>query len=346
MKTIKLLCVAGAAVLALNGCGGGGGDPGTTFQSGDNDGDGLSDVSTTKATQKSVSFAAEDYQLDWSSNGITTSVTILVADTAGNPLPAGSKIQFSTSGGQIEKTCTTGTGDAGASGCSVTFTTANPRPSNGLVSIVAWLVGEEAYKDLNGNGKYDSGEPFYESGTLFRDDNGSGDYTPGVDELVVGTTNAEKRVGVGTSACREDDDAAPTEVPMSVPNTCDGVWGKTLVRAVSYFAISDPRRLGIAQATDEDDDPVPGKVTVFTLAPDGQSRVAAVTGTTLSVVSTLPAGCVASFQPDNTVSSTAVLPTEHEIVLTGTCSSVTSVSVRATTGSRTAQVDNVPMPPP
>jgi hypothetical protein len=32
------------------------------------------------------------------------------------------------------------------------------------------MQGEEAYKDLNGNGKYDLGEPFIDSGRIFRDD--------------------------------------------------------------------------------------------------------------------------------------------------------------------------------
>lgn len=329
----RAAALAMSCAAVLSACGGGG-DSGTPpWSDGSNSGSGnggVSGVSSEKATQRSVSFSAEKYNLDWSFDGTKAAVTIRVADTAGNPLPKGTKVQFSVSGGQIVKTCTTGSdGEAGATGCSVDFSTSNPRPSNGIVSVIAWLVGEESYKDLNGNGKYDNGEPFYESGTLFRDDDGDGAYTPGVDELVVGTTLEEGRVGVGTSACRQDAAAKPTEVPLSVPGTCDGVWGKTLVRAQSYFAVSDPRRLGAEQATDDNGDPIAATVLVYTLATDGVSKVAPVSGTAVTVDSP-PAGCSATVSP-TTVSETTTGPSEHVITATGTCGS--SLSVKATSGA-------------
>ncbi|RZI84022.1 MAG: hypothetical protein EOP38_10625 [Rubrivivax sp.] len=58
MKTIKLLCVAGAAVLALNGCGGGGGDPGTGFGDGSGSGDGNGGSGSTG--EPSISVALVD----------------------------------------------------------------------------------------------------------------------------------------------------------------------------------------------------------------------------------------------------------------------------------------------
>jgi hypothetical protein len=333
-----LLCVAGAAVLALNGCGGGGGDPGTTFQSGDGP-DGVSDVSSAKATQRSVSFSAETYNLDWGFDGATSSVTMRVADTAGNPVPAGTKIQFSVSGGVIDKTCTVGSGDAGASGCSVVFSTQNARPTTGLVSVVAWLVGEESYQDLNGNGKYDAGEPFYESGRLYRDDNNSKSYDSG-DALVVDNALAEGKIGVGTSACRTDSAAAPTEIPLSIPNTCDGVWGKTLVRAQAFFAVSVPERLRVSNVLDGVT-PQSKTVSVYTLADDDESRVAPLAGTTLTAVG-LPSGCTAQFSPA-TVPSTRVRASIHTFTLNGTtCPTTGNVLIRATSGAFNAEA-NIPV---
>lgn len=323
-----------AVVLAFGVAGCGGGSEDETNGSGSNtDNGGVSNVSSEKATQKSISFSAESYNLDWSADGTTAAVTVRVSDTAGNPLPTGTKIQFSASGGQIEKTCSTGSGTAGATGCSVNFYTQNPRPADGIVSIVAWMVGEESYKDLNGNGKYDAGEPFYESGTLFRDDDMSQGYTASVDELVVGTSIEERKIGVGTSACRQDTAAAPTEIPLSVPNTCDGVWGKTLIRAQAYFAVSDPRRLGVEQAEDVGGSALPNVVSVFSYSPSGNAKVAAPSGTVLTVEG-LASGCTANFTPNATVDAVSYLPTQHTIVLTGgSCPTSGSVQVKATSGS-------------
>ncbi len=54
--------------------------------------------------------------------------------------------------------------------------TYNPR--DGLVTIVAAFKGEEEFDDINGNGKYDSGEPFLDQGEPFVDENDN-DYCDG-----------------------------------------------------------------------------------------------------------------------------------------------------------------------
>ena len=84
--------------------------------------------------------------------------------------------------------------------CSVNFATQNQRPLNGYVAILAWLEGYEAYIDRNGNGKYAAGEPFYDTGRLFRDDDHDGPYTRNVDELNLGSTGVSSP-GLGTSVC-------------------------------------------------------------------------------------------------------------------------------------------------
>jgi hypothetical protein len=255
-----------------------------------------------------MSISAETYNLDWSFDGNRTNVNVFAADTAGNPIADGTVIQFSTEGGQIVTSCkTTGinSGTSIISGCEVEFNTQDFRPIDGYVRIIAWMEGEEAYKDLNANGKYDAGEPFHDTGQIFRDDDDDGAYSATFDELVIGATLAGAP-GIGTSAC-----AAPSqsvninETPLSVAGTCDGVWGKTLIRRTIRLPVSDPRALGIA--------PIVGGVTVFTQLPPpfAGTRTAAPSGTTVSVPNP-PAGCTITISP-STVGKTEVEPTVHVI---------------------------------
>jgi hypothetical protein len=51
-------------------------------------------------------------------------------------------------------------------------------PRDGLVTLIAIVDGEEDFQDLNGNGKYDSGEPFYDSAEPFVDINDNDQWDP------------------------------------------------------------------------------------------------------------------------------------------------------------------------
>lgn len=301
-----------------------------------------------------MSISAETYALDWSIDGKESKVTIRITDTAGNPVPEGTKVQFSASGGQIQTSCAlTGVanGSPTISSCSVTFATQNPRPANGYVAVQAWLEGNEAYLDLNGNGQYDAGEPFYDTGRLYRDDDVDGAFTSGVDELDLGGTASSSTLGIGTSSCGVNVGSSgltPAQVlsrlafsginlPSSVDNTCDGVWGKTLVRARTYFAVSDPRDLRLtdpdaAALSDVYGSQVPGRgelvVGFVQLSSGGLSSAPA--GTTLSVVSA-PTGCTMTVSP-STVASTQIAPSLHTLqaATPASCPAGSTVVVKAT----------------
>ena len=271
-------------------------------------GGGISTVSNGVASQRFMSISVEKYNLNWAIDGDTTTVQVYVADTAGNPVPNGSVVQFSTEGGQIVTSCqTTGTqnGTAVISGCNVTFNTQDFRPIDGFARIIAWMVGEEAYKDMNANGQYDTGEPFVDTGRIFRDDDDSGNYSATFDELSIGAT-LSGAPGIGASAC-----APPTEpvnineVPLSVDNTCDGVWGTTLIRRTVVLPISDPRDLRIEGSG--------GGVIVYTAggAYPSPFRKAAPAGTTVTA-SNPPAGCTVTVSPTE-VSVVSVYETVHRI---------------------------------
>lgn len=328
------------AVLALvAACGGGGGDAGDSpFGSGGSGsgssgdggssgtggggsapGGGISDVSTNLPSQKSISISAEKYALDWSVDGDTTTITVRVTDTAGNPVPEGSVVQFFTEGGQIQTSCRLTGATSGASNisaCSVTFATQNRRPSDSYVSVLAWLEGEEAYVDLNGSGRYDAGEPFWDAGRLFRDDNENATYDSGIDELNLGSS-ASGALGIGTSTCVQpgstyDSYLNSNSVPLSVPDTCDGVWGRSIIRTRTILPVSDPRVMGLEDAS------TAGAARVRLFAQYGTRRTAAPAGTALSVQG-VPSGCTISVSPAQ-VSDGDIVPTEHRLSGAGTCS--------------------------
>jgi hypothetical protein len=57
------------------------------------------------------------------------------------------------------------------------FCTDNPR--DGLVTIIAVTTGEEEFEDRNGNGQYDSGEPYWDLGEPYIDANDNNEWDPG-----------------------------------------------------------------------------------------------------------------------------------------------------------------------
>jgi len=123
-------------------------------------------VSTGVPAQDGFSVAIETLNPEaWNIDGVTDKVTARLSDHFHNPVPDGTAVYFTTSGGSIQPSCTT---VAGA--CTVTWTSQAPRPANGRARILAYAVGEEAFLDLNGNGLADAGE-FADTSEAFRDDN-------------------------------------------------------------------------------------------------------------------------------------------------------------------------------
>lgn len=126
-------------------------------------------VSTGLPSQDSFSLSAEAiYTEALTVDGVTDTVTARLSDHFHNPVPDGTAVYFTTSGGSIEPSCTTVKG-----ACSVTWTSQAPRPANGRAVILAYAIGEEAFVDLNGNGVADTGE-FNDTTGAFRDDNENG----------------------------------------------------------------------------------------------------------------------------------------------------------------------------
>jgi hypothetical protein len=176
-------------------------------------------------------------------DGSTTTVTMSLADRQGNPVPDGTAVNFVTEGGvMIPPTCVTGA-VPGDSQCSVNIRTQNPRPSNGLVSILAYAAGEEDFVDVNFNNVFDCGESYTDLVTAYRDDTAIGLQATnpawGVPNAFV---TGEFTVPRSSSASTCATGAAPS------PNAGDGVWGAADVRgqvlvvfSTDDFEISNPQ---------------------------------------------------------------------------------------------------------
>ena len=151
-------------------------------------------------------------------DGSTTTITMSLADRQGNPVPDGTAVNFVTEGGvMIPPTCVTGA-VPGDSQCTVNIRSQNPRPSDGLVSILAYAAGEENFVDANFNNVFDCGESFTDIGTAYRDDTAT---MSGVfNAFVTGEFSVPR--SASPSSCATG--TAPS------PSIGDGVWGAADVR--------------------------------------------------------------------------------------------------------------------
>lgn len=200
-------------------------------------------VASGRPTQRSLSLALGKLSIEgFDIDGETTTVTLAMADRQGNPVPPGTQVNFvAESGVLLPAVCfvppvTPATESSPAiptSSCTVNFKSAGTRTANGRVSILAYVVGEEDFVDINGNNVYDFGIDTFtglDLGRAFRDDNSqsisgaNGSYDAGEFQVP----------RLGTSAC-----AAGTGCPG------DGVWGTadvrqqaTLVLATSFANIT------------------------------------------------------------------------------------------------------------
>ena len=123
----------------------------------------------------------EGFDLD----GTVTQITIRAADHFNNPVPDGTAVAFTTEGGQIESQCLIAGG-----ACSVNWTSSNPRPANGRVTILASMIGEESFTDTNGNGVLDADDTFQDVPEAFRDDTENFEFDQGTEEFLDFNVNA------------------------------------------------------------------------------------------------------------------------------------------------------------
>jgi hypothetical protein len=271
-------------------------------------------------TQARFSLSIETFNIEgWNRDGQQTGVTIRAADRVGNPVPDGTRVNFRTSGAAIQPSCSTVGGV-----CSVQFTSQANRPAGGRVRVLAYASGLESFTDLNGNNRYDAGEPFEDLGDAFVDANFNNTWDSGED-FIPFNPNA-------TSACTN---VLGTPPPPMRPNTCDGVWGAAQVRAQGVVTLSSSS---------------PGSVTYSPASPlrIASAALATCTGSfdiLLADVNNNPmpagtkivataTGVAATVANDSVVNTAATGPTTHRVQVSATsCTGglVGTVSLKVTT---------------
>ncbi|WDE06236.1 Ig-like protein, group 1 [Thalassomonas viridans] len=128
-------------------------------------------------------------------NGVTSTVSVWLADNFNNPVPDGTTVTFTAEGGHIPGSCNTSNGS-----CSVEWVSANDRVDDHRVTIVATALGHETFYETNGNNTFDDddGSAITDSGVdsgfgshgseasgfidmseAWRDDNENGQYDAG-----------------------------------------------------------------------------------------------------------------------------------------------------------------------
>lgn len=143
-------------------------------------------ISTGIPSQDGFSLAIQTLNVEaYHIVGVADKVTVRMSDHFHNPVPDGTAVYFTTNGGSIEPVCYTSQG-----ACSVTWTSQTPYPAGfynpisgnttnkGRATILAYAIGEEAFKDLNGNGVADPGE-FTDDSGAYLDENENGQYDAG-----------------------------------------------------------------------------------------------------------------------------------------------------------------------
>jgi len=219
---------ASALAMSLAGCGGGG-DAGKRLL-------GQEEGIVRYPSQLNFSFSQTTINIEADNIDATPNAyTILAADRNGNPASAGTLIYLIAEGGQVEGTKTVQLNNDLAS-ATFKFLSANPRPADGRITITAYALGEESFEDLNGNNRYDFGEPFQDLGNVFKDRLFDGLYVADSDEFLSSNLSS-------SAACVPPPNtrlALGYTIP-SMPNTCDGVWsgaGKVYVRRAVETVLS------------------------------------------------------------------------------------------------------------
>lgn len=168
-------------------------------------------------------------------DGTPNFYTIIAADRNGNPVPAGTSINFVTEGSQVEAIRQTQLVN-GIARTTARLESSEPRPLDGRITITAYALGEESFIDLNGNNVKDPNEPFQDLGNIFKDRLYDGPFDPTADEFIpLAINNSSTCAAVADVLLRLD-----ASIP-SMPGTCDGTWsgaGRVYVRRAIETVLS------------------------------------------------------------------------------------------------------------
>ncbi len=170
-------------------------------------------------------------------DGTLNTYSIIASDRMGNPVPDGTAINFVTEAGQVLSNVFTVKDGNGIARATANFASAEPRPSDGRVTVLAYALGEESFIDKNGDNVYtDSAdaaikEQFQDLGSVFLDRQYNNFYNS-TDQFIKqndtgGAESCNPAVALtepATSLFRL------TSYTPSMPNTASGCQGRAYVR--------------------------------------------------------------------------------------------------------------------
>lgn len=189
-------------------------------------------------TQTAFSLSQKTRNIEgFNIDGTPNTYTLIASDRMGNPVPAGTSINFVSEGGQV-----VGVGQIaltnGLASTTVGFQSASPRPANGRITVVAYALGEESFADANGNNVYDSAEDFQDLGDVFISRTFSRTFDEANDQRIPQTLSAAANCVNASSSLLVPDRSVPTAPNYAGANRCDGVWGQAFVRRATETVLS------------------------------------------------------------------------------------------------------------
>ncbi|MET0382830.1 MAG: Ig-like domain-containing protein [Burkholderiaceae bacterium] len=209
-------------------------------------------VVTGLPSQLNFSLSQATFNIEGASHdGVANTYTIIASDRSGNPVADGTSVILWAEGGSIQGTTTTTTVN-GTSVAHAQFVTAEPRPADGRVTVLAYAIGEESFVDTTGTNVYvptptNGPTNFQDLGDVVKSKLYDGHYDAVNDEVV---SLSGSGASVSTNACVDNSNTyAQFALDRSIPNkpaTCDAVWSsKTYVRrdVETVFSSSTPHAL-------------------------------------------------------------------------------------------------------
>ncbi|MGM9488793.1 hypothetical protein ACS5PM_15680 [Ideonella sp. YS5] len=184
-------------------------------------------------SQATINIEGMDY------DGTVNNYTIYASDRLGNPVPAGTSINFVTEGGQIESTKQISITD-GIGSATVNFRSSSPRPADGRVTVLAYALGEESFLDVNGDNIFTTGsETFQDLGDVFLSRSFSQTYDPVLDQFIsLGITGSKACAAVDPVKDPSGLLTLDATIPSVAGTTCDGAWGRAYVRRATETVFS------------------------------------------------------------------------------------------------------------
>jgi hypothetical protein len=201
-------------------------------------------------SQQNFSLAQGTHNIEgYERDGVPNTYTVIASDRLGNPVPAGTAINFIAEGGQVQAIRQTTTAN-GLAQAVANFQTSSPRPADGRVTVLAYALGEESFLDTNGNNVFDTGEDFQDLGDIFLDRLFNGTFSTVDDQFVSLSIAGTDPCTTATSPLLQLGFDSPSRTRTQAGatlNTCVTGWGRAYVRKAiqTVFSTSSGRAIWV-----------------------------------------------------------------------------------------------------